>query len=480
MLFPTVAFALFFCVAFLANWLLRPKLTVWRLAMIGLSFFFYGYWDKRFVMLLVTSIAINHLVARRLVANRVDGELTTGGRRILKFGIAANLGILGFFKYYGFFIASAGNALGRLGLDVEPPLLNITLPIGISFFTFQAISYIVDIGRNKFERPLPLLDLGFFLSFFPQLVAGPIVRATDMAAQITRRPDPRTIPASEAFWLIAQGLIKKVVISSYLATNLVDPVFDVPGDHSRFDVMLAIYGYAVQIYADFSGYTDIAIGCALLLGFRFPQNFNAPYRALSVREFWHRWHISLSTWLRDYLYIPLGGNRGGRLLTYRNLAITMVLGGLWHGAAWTFVAWGIVHAVALIVERLVVGRVSGRGLRPDWMSPAMVTGLRWVVTFHVICLSWVFFRADTIARAFELLGRLVSGGGPSPLLSALALAVIAGAVGAQFIPTTAIDKVRVNFAHAAPAAQATILALTLTIIDALGPEGVAPFIYFQF
>jgi D-alanyl-lipoteichoic acid acyltransferase DltB (MBOAT superfamily) len=475
-LFPTVAFALFFCVAFLANWLLRPRPTAWRVTMIGLSFFFYGYWDGRFVALLAASIAINHVAALSIAA-------TAGRRRrlVLAVGVGANLGVLGFFKYYGFFVTSVANGLGRLGLDTTPPLLDIVLPIGISFFTFQAISYLVDLSRGKLSGPLPLLNLGFYLSFFPQLVAGPIVRATDLSPQIDRRPDPRTIPAGEAFWLIAQGLVKKVVISSYLATNLVDPVFDVPGEHSRLDVLLAIYGYSVQIYADFSGYTDIAIGCALLLGFRFPQNFDAPFRAVSLQDFWRRWHISLSTWLRDYVYIPFGGNRGGRARTARNLALTMVLGGLWHGAAWTFLVWGAIHGVALIVERLL-GRSVGRlpsnrlaGLLPDGFGQAV----RWFVTLNVVGLSWVFFRADSVERAVELLERLAIGSGPSTLVSGLAIAVIAIAIGVQLLPQL-VDRLRVELGQAAPLAQVAALALALTAIDAFGPDGVAPFIYFQF
>ncbi len=498
MLFPTVAFALFFCVAFLANWLLRPRPTAWRIAMIGLSFFFYGYWDERFVALLAGSIVVNHGAARWVAA-------ATGHRRRLALagGIVANLGVLGFFKYYGFFVTSVANGLGRLGLETTPPLLDIVLPIGISFFTFQAISYLVDLSRDRIEGPLPFLNLAFYLSFFPQLVAGPIVRATDLAPQIDRRPDPRTIPAGEAFWLIAQGLVKKVVISSYLATNLVDPVFDVPGEHSRLDVLLAIYGYSVQIYADFSGYTDIAIGCALLLGFRFPQNFDSPLRALSIRDFWRRWHISLSTWLRDYVYIPLGGNRGGRFRTARNLALTMVLGGLWHGAATTFLVWGAIHGTALVVERLVAGQIARRRSHttPAHLgSPSMpvgptgtnpidrsvergarrwVTVVRWFVTMNVVGIAWVFFRADSVGRAWELLGRLVVGGGPSQLVSTVAVSVIAGALAVQFAPR-AIDRLRRELGHAAPVAQMAALALALTAIDALGPDGVAPFIYFQF
>ena len=474
MLFPTVAFALFFCVAFLTNWLLRPKTTLWRVAMIGLSLFFYGYWDRRFVLLLMASIVLNYLVAHALIAARLSSRATRT-KAVLVIGVTANLAILGFFKYYGFFVTSTANSLGRLGFEVQPLLLDITLPIGISFFTFQAISYLIDVKRREFDRALPLLDLAFYLSFFPQLVAGPIVRATDMAPQINQRPDPRSIPAGEAFWLIGQGLLKKVVISSYLATNLVDPVFDVPGDYSRSEVLLAMYVYAVQIYADFSGYTDIAIGCALLLGFRFPQNFDAPYCSLSIREFWQRWHISLSSWLRDYLYIPLGGSRRGRFFTYRNLAITMILGGLWHGASWTFVAWGAVHGSALIIERF-----AARHWKPLGLPPGLVVVLRWTSTFHIVCVSWVFFRADSLSRAFDLFGQLIGGGQAAPLVTLGLVVLITLCIAIQFVPDETMAKIRFEFAKANPVAQIALMAIALTAIDAFGPEGVAPFIYFQF
>ncbi|MEL7155926.1 MAG: MBOAT family protein, partial [Actinomycetota bacterium] len=447
-----------------------PHVTAWRLAMVSLSLFFYGYWDWRFVPLLLASIAINHVAGRAIASTAGRGPSIA-----LALGIGANLAILGFFKYYGFFANSIGNGLGRLGVAVQPGLLDITLPIGISFFTFQAIGYLIDLRRQVFHRPMSLIDVAFFLSFFPQLVAGPIVRATEMAPQIATRPDPRSIPAGEAFWLIAQGLVKKVVISSYLAANLVDPVFAVPGDHSRSEVLLAIYGYAIQIYADFSGYTDIAIGCALLLGFRFPANFDAPYRALSLREFWRRWHISLSSWLRDYLYIPLGGGRRGRLFTARNIAITMVLGGLWHGAAWHFVLWGAIHAAFLMGERLVAAH-----WRPIGLPPRLVAVLRWALTFHVICAAWVFFRADTVGGALEVFSQLLTTTRPSPLVTVTLVAVVVAAVAFQFVPPATSERLRHGFGRMNPAAQVAVAALTLTVVDAFGPEGVAPFIYFQF
>ncbi|MEZ5228804.1 MAG: MBOAT family O-acyltransferase [Acidimicrobiales bacterium] len=323
---------------------------------------------------------------------------------------------------------------------------------------------------------MSLLDVAFYLSFFPQLVAGPIVRATDMAEQIVAPPDPRRIPAVEAIWLIAGGMFKKVVVSSYLSAQIVDPVFAVPSQYSRWEVLFAIYAYAVQIFADFSGYTDIAIGCALLLGFRFPQNFDSPYRALSIQDFWRRWHITLSSWLRDYLYIPLGGNRGGTLLTYRNLWLTMVLGGLWHGAAWNFVLWGAIHGTALAVERLL-----SAAWRPIGFPTPIVTMAKWSVTFHIVCFAWIFFRASDATLAFEMVGRIVGGGASSTsLVTVLLVAVIAVMVASQLMPPRLGDQTQRQFGTMPVYVQGLSLALLLTAIDVFGPEGVAPFIYFQF
>ena len=314
------------------------------------------------------------------------------------------------------------------------------------------------------------------MSFFPQLVAGPIVRATDMADQIAAPPDPRRIPTIEAFWLIGGGLFKKVVVSSYLSTQIVDPVFAVPSQHSRWEVLFAIYAYAVQIFADFSGYTDIAIGCALLLGFRFPQNFDSPYRASSIQDFWRRWHITLSSWLRDYLYIPLGGNRRGTLFTYRNLALTMVLGGLWHGAAWNFVIWGAIHGGVLAIERWL-----SSVWRPLGLPAPFVTAGRWFVTFHVVCLAWIFFRAPDVGLAFDVIGRIVAGGtGSSSVISVLLVAVVVGMIATQLVPARLGAGLGDRFAAMPVVVQSLSLALVLTAIDVFGPVGVAPFIYFQF
>jgi D-alanyl-lipoteichoic acid acyltransferase DltB (MBOAT superfamily) len=280
-------------------------------------------------------------------------------------------------------------------------LITIALPVGISFFTFQAISYTVDVKRRLIE-PATLMDTAIYLSFFPHLVAGPIVRAREFLPQLARPRDPQHVAVSAGLTLIGMGLVKKVVIADYLGRTVVDPVFAVPQAYHSPDVLLAAYSYAAQIYCDFSGYTDIAIGLALLMGFVFPQNFNSPYRATGFRDFWRRWHMTLSRFLRDFLYIPLGGSRGSRLFTYRNLMITMVLGGLWHGAAWTFVAWGALHGAYLCINH-AWNRFVPRA--PPRYAP--VTNLAaLMVTFVAVVVAWVFFRADSLSSAIYVVSRM--------------------------------------------------------------------------
>jgi alginate O-acetyltransferase complex protein AlgI len=479
MLFPTVLFAVFFVAVFIANWILRPRYWLWRSAMIIASFYFYfrSPNGSRLIWLLVGSIVFNYLAARATAQLLgPDRAKTPGSIWAVRGAVAANVAMLGYFKYYEFFRTDVLELANRFpGLALDPPALEIILPVGVSFFTFQALSYVIDVGRGRI-RAMTLGDFSLYLSFFPQLVAGPIVRATEFVPQMHRRPDPRRVNSAEAFRLILFGLFKKVVISSFLATHIVDDVFRAPSEFSALENLVAIYAYAIQIYADFSGYTDIAIGCALLLGFRFPQNFDAPYRSLSIQEFWRRWHMTLSRWLRDYLYIPLGGNRKGVERTYVNLILTMVLGGLWHGAAWTFVIWGLIHGVALAAERLIKKRWTPIGLP----SP-LVRVMQWFLTFQLVCLAWVFFRAQDLDQAFEMLGQLVGGlGEMSPLVTPLLLAVIGLAILSQFVPESFVIRVQDQVSRVHFVWQGIGLAVGITIIDTLGPEGVAPFIYFQF
>lgn len=476
MLFPTLEFALFFVVVFVAYWLLRPRDSVWRVAMLGASFFFYGWWSPKFVLLLAGSIVGNWLLAETVKRALGEHGPTPASRRMVALAVALNLGVLGVFKYYGFFVEELRANLGAVG-DIIP-LAEITLPVGISFFTFQAMSYVIDVGRAHIQT-MRFLDFGVYLSFFPQLVAGPIVRASEFAPQLAARPDPRRVQSAEAFRLIFAGLFKKVVISTYLATEIVDEVFNLPEAHSGAEILIAIYAYAIQIYADFSGYTDIAIGVALLLGFRFPQNFDAPYRALSIQDFWRRWHITLSSWLRDYLYIPLGGNRGSRIFTYRNLLITMLLGGLWHGAAWNFVIWGGIHGGVLAVERAISEWRAGRDRMP--LLPLFASKvLRWFITFHIVCLAWVFFRAETFDRATTMLASLFDWSGGSELLTPLLLIVIVGSILSQFVPIDQVKRAENVFSRSPWAIQGALLGVGIVLVDLLGPEGVPPFIYFQF
>ncbi len=434
--------------------------------MIVASYFFYGWWDWRFLGLLAASTAFNWII----------GEEIWKGRRaqkpLLIFGIAANLAMLGFFKYVDFFVESVNTAAGS-----SLPLLNILLPIGISFFTFQAISYIVDVYKGRLNSAY-LLDFAMYLSFFPQLVAGPIVRADEFLPQMEPARTRREIDTGTAAWLIGRGLIKKVVISNYLAENIVDPVWSAPSAATKFELIVATYGYAVQIYADFSGYTDMAIGLALMLGFRFPTNFDNPYRALSVGEFWQRWHMTLSRWLRDYLYVPLGGNRGGRNKTYRNLLVTMLLGGLWHGAAWNFVAWGVLLGVFLVAERVTSSRWGAVTAASRVHSQRRIA-LHWFVTLHLICISWILFRAPSMSEAGQFLsGLLRAPMGPAPSL--IAVMVIVGAIAVQLVSPERFLPYREKFFALEPIIQGGLLAVWIAVVVAAGPDGVSPFIYFQF
>lgn len=475
MLFPTVTFAIFFAFVLPASWLLMPHGTRWRLFVIAASYFFYGYWDWRFAFLLGASTLWNQVWAHTI--HRLRGDRS---RRIaLIAAVAGNLGVLGWFKYYRFFTVSATNLLGELGIHVSPRILSVTLPVGISFFTFQALSYVIDVYRREIE-PVSFLDFALFVSFFPQLVAGPIVRASEFLPQLRRRHDPRRVDASKAFFLIMAGLFKKVVLANFLATTIVDEVFGLPEHHSSIEILVGVYAYAVQIYCDFSGYTDIAIGIALLLGFRFPQNFDAPYTAVSLQDFWRRWHMTLSRWLRDYLYIPLGGNRGSRNRTHRNLMLTMLLGGLWHGAAWTFVVWGGIHGGVLVFEQRRRERLEDAGLEPppDTLGRRVVGRL---VTFHIVCLAWIFFRSPDFTIARTMLTRLATAwGDPSPLVTGSVLLAVAVGVLMQYTPSGVIERSQIVLSRLSPVATGLVLAVGLLVIDALGPQGVAPFIYFAF
>jgi D-alanyl-lipoteichoic acid acyltransferase DltB (MBOAT superfamily) len=471
MLFPTVDFAIFLVLVFTAHWLLNHLSQPWKWFMIGASYVFYAWWDWRFVLLLVGISILAQLGAIAVARTRSPRP------RLVVNGIAVVLLLvpLAFFKYYGFFAVNVTNTLASLGVEPSIPLIQVVLPVGISFFTFMAIAYVVDVYRGDFEVA-SWTDTFLYLSFFPHLVAGPIVRPHELIPQLRERRDERHVDVAGAAWLILGGLFKKVVISSYLAAQVVDPVFGDPSPRSAPDALFGILGYAIVIYADFSGYTDIAIGVAQLLGFQFPRNFDRPYAAHSIQDFWRRWHMTLSRWLRDYLYIPLGGNRRGERRTYVNVMITMILGGLWHGAGWTFVFWGAFHGGLLAARqwRARHGDVEQQVGRVDVLRQR-------AATFALVCVGWVFFRADSMETAFSLLLRLITGWWtPSEFVTPLVVLMVAGMLALQFWPRGFGLWLQSGLSRLKPAPLGIVFSLALLVIVTLGPSGVAPFIYFQF
>jgi alginate O-acetyltransferase complex protein AlgI len=472
-LFPTITFALFFALVLAGSWLLMPRPRRWLWFMLASSWFFYGWWDVRFLGLLAGSSLANHFAAQRIHRS----ISLRGKKRWLLVALIINLGLLGFFKYYGFFVGSVEELLRGLGLRAELPLLEIVLPVGISFFTFQALSYVIDVYRQKL-KPTDLLKFSVYLAFFPQLVAGPIVRASEFLPQLRRPRDPNRVESGRGFRLIAGGLFKKVVIADTLATRLVDPVFSAPSEFTSPEILAAVYGYAAQIYCDFSAYSDIAIGCALLLGFRFPENFRSPYLADSLQDFWRRWHITLSRWLRDYLYISLGGSKGLRWKTYRNLMLTMLLGGLWHGASWMFVLWGAMHGAWLAVERWWRDRHAASGSTPG--RPGVLRlWLQRVLVFHFVCFAWIFFRSESMGTVGEILEGLSRDWSSLALAPPVLLVLVLG-LGSQAMSSARFERLQSIFGRLHPTLQGAALALFLFVVDLLGPEGVAAFIYFQF
>ncbi|HEX6765225.1 MAG TPA: MBOAT family protein [Polyangiaceae bacterium] len=482
MLFNTLAYAEFFGVVFVVSWLLVRfrKLRVSFLVLA--SYFFYANFYRGAERLLVLLIIVSS-TADWLLGNAIARAPSPSRRRLWLAGtVVLNLGVLAVFKYFDFGFESARTALAAFGFHPPEVALRVALPIGISFFTFESMSYVIDVYRGDIEPHPSYLEYLAFVAFFPHLVAGPIVRPRDLLPQFARqaRFDPKE--GSEALFLIAIGLVKKVAIGDYLAVNLVDRVFDAPLRFSALECYAAVLGYAVQIYCDFSGYTDIAIGSALLLGVRFPKNFDAPYKAENIADFWRRWHISLSTWLRDYLYVPLGGNRKGAARTYLNLMLTMLLGGLWHGANWTFVAWGGLHGSALAVTRFLQNlrgkkhSVEVPKSKGDWVWKATKV----FATFHFVLLTWVLFRAENFGHAWTFLGRLSTLTTFHPNLDARVVAVLVVGVASHYVPGRWYEAARLRFATLPAPAQGVALFGAAVVVRRMASAEAVPFVYFQF
>jgi alginate O-acetyltransferase complex protein AlgI len=474
MLFPTIDFAIFFALVFPLTWLTNEHNTAKKCFLVAASYYFYAHWSASYTLILAGSSLFNFALALAL------DRLPDGGARraLLWLGVACNLGLLCYFKYYNFFIASAMNLMLSLGLPLDLRFIEVALPIAISFLTFHALSYVIDVYRRKIPATRSLIDILFYISFFPHLIAGPIVRAKAFLAQTVKRSEARDIRLGFAVLLITGGLFKKVIVANYLSTDFVDNVFREPADYSRIDLVLGMYAYAIQIYCDFSAYTDIAIGIANLLGYRFPENFNQPYRALSVQDFWRRWHMTLSSWLRDYLYIPLGGNRGGELARYRNIMITMGLGGLWHGASASFSVWGLLHGLGLVVQALFVRWRPAFPLRlPPWLAAT----LAWLLTFHFVCLTWVIFRASSLGAAQDYFAALLwSRHGWSTSVTPLVATMLVIGAATQIVPNRWLEELEGAYDRAALAFKVALPFALIYLIAIAAPGGVPPFIYFQF
>lgn len=402
MIFTQLAFLVFFVAVFVIHRLMRSH-RARKAFLLAASYFFYGYWDYRFLSLIFVSTSIDYLVGLRLERT----ENPQHRRLLVTVSLVLNLGLLGFFKYFNFMVDSAHTLLTRLGVESEPSSLEIILPVGISFFTFQSMSYTIDVYRRNLSARKSFIDFALYVSFFPQLVAGPIVRASDFLPQLETPRKAEAFDARRILLLFAIGYFKKACVADNIGAAI-DPVFANPTSYAAADRILGACLYSAQIYCDFSGYTDMAIATAGAFGYTLTKNFDAPYYSSNVREFWQRWHISLSTWLRDYLYIPLGGNRGGPLRVSRNLLLTMLLGGLWHGANWTFVLWGALHGVALVVHRFFRQTANAsRWIAAFEYAPWKVSS--WLLTLFWVVFCFTIFRTPSLASAGEyFLGPVMS------------------------------------------------------------------------
>ena len=472
MLFNSLGFA-FFLASVLGAYALLQRRGQNRLLLIA-SYVFYGLWDPRFLGLILLSTVVDYAVALRIHTTPEPRRR----KRWLLLSLGTNLGILGLFKYLGFFAEGLTALAGVAGFELEPWALDVVLPVGISFYTFQTLSYTIDVYRGSLEPTRGFLDFALFVAFFPQLVAGPIERASRLLPQVLGERRVTWEGVGSGSWLVLWGTFKKAVIADNLAP-LVDAVYAPDAFATAGEIWVATLAFAVQIYCDFSGYTDVARGVARLLGFELMLNFNLPYLATSPADFWRRWHISLSTWLRDYLYVPLGGNRGGRARTYRNLLLTMLLGGLWHGAAWTFVLWGAYHGVLLMVHRAArpwLERLAPQGRAAN----ALWWGLRVAVMFQLTLFGWLLFRAESWAVLERLATSAVDRpgwGGAGDWVRPLVILCLPLVVMQVW---QAWRKDLEVVLRAPLVARAGIYAGLFLLLVAMGEDFGTPFLYFQF
>ena len=462
-----------------------PTRLRWVLLLAG-SYFFYMCWNARYALLLLLSTAVTYAAA--LLIDRANG-IEDGRARVRRkkayvaLSLVCNLGILFFFKYWNMIAATLDGALELAGLSARAPRLQVLLPVGISFYIFQALGYTVDVYRGDVRATRHFGKYALFVSFFPQLVAGPIERSSRLLHQFDEIHRPNFETMRQGAFQILLGLIKKVLVADRLAV-LVDMVYRQAGEYGAPAYIVATVCFAFQIYCDFSGYSDMAIGIALLLGFRFNVNFDSPYQSATITEFWRRWHISLSSWLKDYLYISLGGNRKGKIRTYINLLITMLLGGLWHGASVSFILWGALHGVALAVHKFVMNHFSSFKPLGSEMKPwRRVIGV--LITFHLVCFGWILFRADSMQTVGEVLTQIFTNFHPEVFMQFVVgykgvfVLMVVGYI-LHFMPKSAENGLQAVVTRSPLLVQAVMLAIAIFVVVQFKSAGVQPFIYFQF
>ena len=496
MLFASPLYGVFLFITYVVFWALRkqPLLRPLFLMLASYVFYFVGTFDAAqeqdvplgplgwtilCVLIIFCGSSLDFFIGKQLDKTQAPAKR----KALLLVSVVYYLGVLSIFKYFNFAADSVATVLGWLHVKIAPTHLRLVLPFGISFFTFETMSYTIDVYRREIPAADRYLDYLLFVCFFPHLVAGPIVRPKTMLPQLAAEPVATEQLKAEGLFLIGTGLCKKIIIGDTLGLNLVNRVFDNPERYSSVEVLVGVYAYAIKIYADFSGYSDVAIGSAKLFGYELPMNFDAPYTSSDLQEFWRRWHISLSSWLRDYLYISLGGNRGSSLLTYRNLLLTMVLGGLWHGASWNFVIWGALHGGALAVNRAWQrrpGAARSGGAKGDarrWTAGRVVAV---VATFHFVCFAWIFFRAPSFAHALAILGQLGKLSTAIPNLAPRVMAVLLLGFATHWIPDGALAKIRDLFSKSPAVAQGVALAVCAWVLHFAAAAKAEPFIYGQF
>lgn len=461
MLFNTPEYALFFLMALAVTWLLKNRINLRVITILLLSLYFYTTNNQWLIVLILVSTGVDY-VAGLNISKTDDPRLR---KRWLILSLGANLGILGFFKYFNFFSASLATLGASAGLVSGWVDYNILLPVGISFYTFQSMAYTIDVYRGNIQAETSLARFACYISYFPQLIAGPIVRPEEFLPQLRKKPTLDLAGLDKGLYLIFKGLTKKIIFSDFLAVYA-DAFFNAPGESGTLAAWLGVYCFSLQIYLDFSGYTDIAIGCARIMGFDLPRNFDSPYASLSFSEFWRKWHMTLSRWFRDYLYIPLGGSRTA---VFRNLMITMTLCGLWHGAAWTFVAWGVLHGMLLCAERLLGWN------RSDRLSP-----WRSIWMFQLITLTWIPFRAGSLSDMGTILNALFSWNPTETVTYGMGLAfmIVAGGWLVQLI------RERINYdslwLNTPILVRGAIYGGIWCAVMVFNSGGAQQFIYFQF